>query len=252
MNSSVPVITIDGLAASGKGAVASRVADTVGWNLLDSGLFYRVVAFLVDQYQISLNDEAPIVDMIRDETKFVYSNAGVSVATLPSASASPSQNTFIVGDAQREGYVRWNGADITKRVRSDQISKIAARVAASEQIREVLRPKQRQRRQPPGLVADGRDMGTVIFPDAPLKVFLEASLEVRVARRIRQLGLEQTPAGINRIERTMRDRDSRDTLRDVAPAVPATDAVRVDSSQQTLEETVAFVIDLAQERNIVA
>lgn len=252
MNSNVPVITIDGLAASGKGSVASEVATRLGWNLLDSGLFYRVVAFLVNRYRLSLNDVSPIVELINQSTQFVYSNAGVSVATSSSNSEAHTQNIFLLDDSQRVGYVRWNGNDITRKVRSDQISKIAARVAASEQIREVLRPKQRERRQPPGLVADGRDMGTVIFPDAPLKIFLKASLAVRVSRRIRQLGLTETEAEFQRIEKTMQERDNRDTLRKVAPAVAAVDAISLDSSDQTLSETVEVVINLAKERKIVS
>jgi len=251
MNSNVPVITIDGLAASGKGSVACEIATRLGWNLLDSGLFYRVVAFLVDRYGLSLHDVSPIVGMINQTTQFVYSNAGVSVATSTSNSKVQTQNIFILDDSHRVGYVRWNGNDITKEVRSDHISKIAARVAASEQIRKVLRPKQRERRQPPGLVADGRDMGTVIFPDAPLKIFLEASLAVRVSRRIRQLGLTETKTEFQRIEKTMQERDNRDTLRKVAPAVAAVDAISLDSSDQTLAETVEVVINLAKERKIV-
>lgn len=252
MNSNVPVITIDGLAASGKGSVASEVATRLGWNLLDSGLFYRVVAFLVERYRLSLQDLNPIVEKIVKTTRFIYSNAGVSVATAESHGEADPQNTFVVEDAQRVGYVRWNGNDITKEVRSDHISKIAARVAASEEIREVLRPKQRERRQPPGLVADGRDMGTVIFPDAPLKIFLEASLAVRVSRRIRQLGLVETKAEFQQIEKTMQERDDRDTLRKVAPAVAAVDAISLDSSNQTLAETVEAVVSLAKERKIVS
>lgn len=250
-STTIPVITIDGLAASGKGTVASRVAGTLGWNLLDSGLFYRVVAFLVDQRNIPITDLGQIADMISDRVYFVYSNAGVSASTNDPSTEDGHRETFVVSDSQRQGYVRWNGQDITVQVRSDRISKLAALVAASEPIRKVLRPKQRERRQPPGLVADGRDMGTVIFPDAPLKIFLEATLQVRVQRRIEQLGLRGTPAEIQQIRSTMSERDNRDRLRDVAPAVPATDAIVINSSMHSVQETVAKVVAYAATRQLV-
>lgn len=247
----VPVIAIDGLAASGKGTVASRVATTLGWNLLDSGLLYRITAFLVRQLEIDVDDEQAIKKLLTHRVKISHFNAGINATQQDwlKQSMLDTDGVFVLSDSQRQSFVRWNGKDITKIVRSDPISRIAARVAASSGVRETLVPIQRQRRIPPGLVADGRDMGTVIFRDAELKIFLTASLEKRVQRRLQQMGLPDSE--FPQIRDLMDERDRTDSLRDVAPAIPAEDSLLLDSSNLSINQTVKQVLQLASERSLV-
>ena len=245
------MIAIDGLAASGKGTVASEVAKTLGWNLLDSGLLYRITAFLVKDLAIDIDDEQAIEALLTHRVKISYSDAGVVASQQDRLSESMVKNdeVFVLSDSQRQSYVRWNGKDITGKIRSDPISRIAARVAASPRVRRMLVPIQRRRRIAPGLVADGRDMGTVIFPDAELKIFLAATLEMRARRRLQQLGLPDSE--FPKIRDMMEDRDQKDSLREVAPAIPAADSVRLDSSNLSISETVNRVLELARGRVLV-
>lgn len=247
----IPVIAIDGLAASGKGTVASEVATKLGWNLLDSGLLYRITAFLVKELGIDVDDIESIEALLSHRVKISYFNAGVEASQQDWLSQSMVTNDSVVvlSDSLRQSYVRWNGNDITATVRSDPISRLAARVAASRRVRQMLIPKQRERREAPGLVADGRDMGTVIFPDAQLKIFLKATAETRAQRRLQQLKLPESE--FQRIREMMEERDLKDSLREVAPAIPAEDSVCLDSSNQSIEQTVAEVFRLAQARNLV-
>ena len=248
----IPVIAIDGLAASGKGTVASEVATKLGWNLLDSGLLYRITAFIVKELGIDVDDVESIEALLSHRVKISYFNAGVNASRKDWLSQSMESNDSVVvlSDSLRQSYVRWNGKDITAKVRSDPISRLAARVAASPRVRQMLIPKQRERREAPGLVADGRDMGTVIFPDAQLKIFLEATAETRAQRRLQQLNLPESE--FQRIREMMEERDRKDSLREVAPAIPAEDSVCLDSSNQSIEQTVAEIFRLAQARNLVS
>ena len=250
-NLKIPVIAIDGLAASGKGTVASEVATKLRWNLLDSGLLYRITAFLVKELGIDVDDIESIEALLSHRVEFKYFNAGIDASQQDwlSQSMVTDDSVFVLSDSLRRSYVRWNRNDITETVRSDPISRLAARVAASPRVRQVLVPIQRQRRKSPGLVADGRDMGTVIFPDAQLKIFLEATVDTRARRRLKQLNLPESE--FQRIREMMEERDGKDTVRTVAPAIPAKDSVRLESSNLTIEQTLAEVFRLAQERNLI-
>ena len=218
---------------------------------MDSGLLYRFTAFLVQELAIGIDDEQGIENLLTCRVKISYSNAGVIAWQRDRLSESLVKNDeeFTLSDSQRQSYVRWNGDDITEEVRSDPISHIAARVAASARVRSVLIRIQQRCRRAPGLVADGRDMGTVIFPDAELKVFLKATLEMRARRRLQQLGLADSK--YQEIRDMILERDQKDSLRKVAPAVPAKDSVRLDNSHLSIEETVDQVLKLAVERRLV-
>ncbi len=250
MTSKVPVITIDGLSASGKGTVATSVSLKLDWNLLDSGLLYRVVAFLVDKYNLQYEDVEDIAELVERKVRIEYSTTGIQ-ASSSKESRQLRDSVMVVSDSLHRKTVQWNGEDVTSVVRSNEISRGAALVAASRRIRSVLVPKQREQRVEPGLVADGRDMGTVIFPDAQLKIFLEASLETRTKRRMAQLGAANTDESFHRVLQSLKDRDERDSLRDVAPAVPALDAIRLDSSNLSVEDTVDLVMCEARNRDII-
>ncbi|MCY4143923.1 MAG: (d)CMP kinase [Gammaproteobacteria bacterium] len=250
MSSNVPVITIDGLSASGKGTVANAISLKLGWNLLDSGLLYRIVAFLVDHFGMNLNDEEGIEHLVTQRVRIDYSDRGVQ-ASLDELGRPLRDGVMILSDSLHRKTVQWKGDDVTNTVRGNEISRLAARVAASRRIRNVLVPKQREQRVMPGLVADGRDMGTVIFPDAQLKIFLEASPETRARRRMAQLGAAETEASFRHVLQSLQERDERDSLREVAPAKPAPDAVRIDSSELSVDDTVARVMDLARQRKMI-
>jgi len=212
---------------------------------------YRITAFLARELDIDVDDIESIEALLSHRLKLSYSNAGVEATQQDwlSESMTGKNREFVLIDSLRQSYVRWNGTDITQTVRSDPISRLAARVAASPRVRRLLIPKQQERREPPGLVADGRDMGTVIFPDAQLKIFLEATAETRARRRLQQLKLPESE--FQRIREMMEERDRKDSLREVAPAIPAEDSVCLDSSNLSIEQTVAEVFRLAQQRNLV-
>ncbi len=249
MSNDVPVIAIDGLAASGKGTVAKAVASRLAWNLLDSGLLYRITAFLADEFDLDMEDRSGIADLISKRVCIDYSSSGIE-ARSNSEREQLSRSVVVLSDSLQGKSVYWNGQDVTAIVRGDKVTRNAALVAASQRIRNELVPKQREQRVNPGLVADGRDMGTVIFPDAPLKVFLDASDEVRARRRMEQMGMEDTAKNFHDVLKNLKDRDNRDSLRKVAPAVAAKDAVTLDSSELTAQETVDRVLKLARARGL--
>ncbi len=214
----VPVIAIDGPSASGKGTVAQRVADRLGFHYLDSGALYRLVAVAAAQRQVALDQETALAAIARD---------------LPVA---------FVGDA-----ILLNGADVSAEVRSEATGGNASRVAALPLVREALLQRQRDFRQAPGLVADGRDMGAVVFPDAGLKIFLTASAEVRAQRRCKQLiekGLMANGQGdiFTQILQDIVERDQRDASRPVAPLKCYPDARMVDTTDLSIDQAVNQII----------
>ncbi len=209
----LPVITIDGPSASGKGTVAERVARALGFHFLDSGALYRLTALSAMQSGVVLDDEA-------------------AVAAL--AAALPAR----FGDARV-----WLGeADVTEAIRAEDVGVGASKVAALPAVRAALLARQRAYRQAPGLVADGRDMGTVIFPDAPAKVFLTASAEARAERRYKQLIEKGNSASLPALVADMQARDARDTARAVAPLKPAPDALLLDTTHMDIESAVQAVL----------
>jgi cytidylate kinase len=208
-----PVVTIDGPSASGKGTVAERVADALGFHFLDSGALYRLTALAAMKAGVALDDEA-------------------GVARL--AAALPARF--------HDGAVWLDNDCVTDAIRAEAVGAGASQVAALPAVREALLGRQRAYRQAPGLVADGRDMGTVIFPDAPTKVFLTASPETRAERRYKQLIEKGNPANLTNLVADMRARDARDASRAVAPLRPAPDALLLDTTHMDVDAAVQAVL----------
>lgn len=214
-----PVLTIDGPSGSGKGTISRLVARRLGWHYLDSGALYRAVGVAAGWGDIDLADPAALVRCTFD-TEVSFREEGEDL------------------------HVLVNGSDATLELRTETAGAAASAIAAIPEVRAALKDRQRAFRQPPGLVADGRDMGTVIFPDAPYKVFLTASAEERAERRYNQLkdkGVSVTLAGLLR---EILARDARDASRAVAPLRPADDAVRIDTTGIGIDEVVERVLAL--------
>lgn len=210
----VPVITVDGPAASGKGTIATGVAQALGFHQLDSGSLYRVVALAALDAGIASDDEPALTR--------VAENLDVSFA---------------------DGGIMLQGREVTDRIRREDMSAAASRVAVHPAVRTALIGRQRAFRRLPGLVADGRDMGTVVFPDATLKVFLTASQEERAERRYKQLIEKGISSTLESLLCDIRERDARDAGRLVAPLVAAADAVVLDTTGMTIAGAVRFVLD---------
>jgi cytidylate kinase len=220
MNAPVPVITIDGPTASGKGTIAERVARALGFRYLDSGALYRLVAWRALEGGVSTGDEAALARL--------------------AASMEPDFT---------DGHIELDGRDVTDAIRREEVSRTASQIAVHPKVRRALLDLQRSRRRAPGLVADGRDMGTVVFPDATLKVYLTASVEARAQRRHKQLIDKGFPANIDVLSQELRARDQRDSERTASPLKPAEDAYQLDSSELTIEEVVAQVLDWYAKRD---
>jgi cytidylate kinase len=217
--SDVPVVAIDGPAASGKGTVAARVAATLGFAYLDSGALYRLVALKAALDSIPV-DDVPALSIV----------------------ASQLDVRFDAGEVWLDGNL------VTDAIRAERISSDASRVAAHGPVRQALLARQRAFRRSPGLVAEGRDMGTVVFPDARLKVFLTASPEVRAERRHKQLIGKGLDASIQALLQEIRERDERDSSRSAAPLKPAVDAEMLDTTSLDVEQSVDFVLRLWRSR----
>lgn len=213
-----PVIAIDGPTASGKGTVAQRVAAALGFHLLDSGALYRLTALAGRRKGVRVEDGDGMAAV---------------AATLPVRFA--------------QGRIYLDEEDVTDAIREESVGVAASRVAAYPGVRAALLDRQRAFRLPPGLVADGRDMGTVVFPDACLKVFLTASVEARAERRTKQLIEKGFSANLADLLKDLRERDARDTERAAAPMKPAEDAVLLDSSGLDIDQTVVQVLGWAAE-----
>jgi len=210
-----PVITIDGPTASGKGTVAHRVATALGFGVLDSGALYRLTALAVLQCGVDPTDVVALEQVART-LQVVFHPNGVTLA----------------------------GAEASDLIRQEHVGNLASRLAPNPGVRAALLERQRAFRRPPGLVADGRDMGTIVFPDAPLKIFLVADVRARAERRCKQLIEKGISANLDDLLRDMRERDARDMGRAVAPLVAAKDAHVVDSSNLTIDQTVQAILDL--------
>ncbi|MGH8515324.1 MAG: (d)CMP kinase, partial [Gammaproteobacteria bacterium] len=213
MPNPIPVIAIDGPSASGKGTIAKRVSQAIGFHYLESGALYRLVALLA--FRQGLRDEKAIAE-----------------------AAERMDVTF------REDEILLEDQDVNAHIRHEEIGNRASEVARMPLVRQALLKRQRGFRQPPGLVADGRDMGTVVFPDAALKIFLTASPEIRAQRRYKQLIEKGIAANLGALSRDLAERDARDANRAVAPLVPALDSQVLDSSALSIEEVVDRILKL--------
>jgi cytidylate kinase len=224
MAKSVPVIAIDGPSGSGKGTVSRRVAAALGYHFLDSGALYRLVAL-----------------------------AGIRAALDPQDSAGHARlaegmDVEFGSDGSGEQIVRLGGVDVTAELRSEEAASAASRVAAMPAVRSALFARQRRFARSPGLVADGRDMGSVVFPDAPLKIFLTATPAERARRRHKQLKEKGLDVSLAALSRDIAERDERDASRPVAPLKAAADAIHLDSTGLMVDAVVAEILRLAHER----
>jgi cytidylate kinase len=214
---SVPVIAIDGPSASGKGTIAQRVAQKLGFRYLESGALYRVIALI----------------SLREQTMTESRLAGIAAS-------------MDLRFSESKIYIQ--NHDVTEDVRSEAVGNRASEVARMAAVRQALLGRQRRFREPPGLVADGRDMGTVVFPDATLKVFLTASPQVRAERRYNQLKDKGINANLRALSRDLQERDARDASRAVAPLVPAPDSQVLDSSALSVEAVVDRILMMYRQR----
>ena len=218
----IPVITIDGPGGSGKGTIASLLAKQLGWHCLDSGALYRITGVTASKRGIATDDAEGLVALIESiEIRFV------------------------------DGQTLVDGVDIEGEIRTETAGELASQVASVPAVRDALFELQRNFAKAPGLIADGRDMGTVIFPDAPLKIFLTATAEARAQRRYKQLREKGFDVTLGSLLDEIVARDKRDTERTVAPLKPAESAVILDSTQLTIDEVLRAAMDLAKARNLI-
>ncbi|MCB1685977.1 MAG: (d)CMP kinase [Pseudomonadales bacterium] len=217
----IPVVTIDGPSGSGKGTIASLLAERLGWHLLDSGALYRVVAAEALRTGVSLEDEAGL---------------GRLAGAL---------------DIRFDGESVWvDGRDLGVEIRTEVVSEAASIVAALAPVRAAILALQRGMRRAPGLVADGRDMGTVVFADAPLKIYLDASVEARAERRYNQLKNKGLTVSLRALLASLKDRDERDRARAVSPLVPARDAIVIDSTEMSIDAVLSQIVAEVEARQL--
>jgi cytidylate kinase len=221
----VPVITVDGPSGAGKGTVCLILARRLGFHYLDSGALYRALAVAAARHQVGVDNIA-------------------ALAVL----AAHMDVSFAMERGDGEPLVMLEGENVTLQVRGEEAGRQASRVAAIPEVRAALLRRQRAFARAQGLVADGRDMGTVVFPDAQLKVFLTASPEERARRRHKQLIEKGETATLAELIEAVNERDERDKNRQTAPLRPAADALRLDSTGQTIDEVVAAILAVAKER----
>ncbi|MGK9049897.1 (d)CMP kinase [Stutzerimonas chloritidismutans] len=223
----VPVITIDGPSGSGKGTVAALLAGKLGWNFLDSGALYRLLAFAARNHGVDLTNEEALKVL--------------------------AEHLDVQFGAARDGHgmiIILEGEEVTESIRNEQVGAGASQVAALPVVRTALLQRQKAFREAPGLVADGRDMGTVVFPDAPLKIFLTASAEERARRRYLQLKARGDDVNLASLLEEIRERDERDTQRAVAPLKPADDAVQLDSTTISIDEVLQKILSEVADRDL--
>lgn len=218
-----PVITIDGPSGAGKGTLCKAMAEALQWHLLDSGAIYRVLALAALHHQVDIESEEALVPIAAHlDVRFVSTDGELAVIL--------------------------EGENVTSEIRTQEVSNAASKVAAFPRVREALLRRQRAFRDRPGLIADGRDMGTVVFPDAPVKIFLDASPEERARRRMLQLQQSGIDVNFERLLSEIKERDNRDRNRSVAPLVPAADALVLDSTSMPIEEVIEKTIAYARSK----
>lgn len=222
----IPVVTIDGPGGSGKGTVALHLASRLGWHLLDSGALYRLVALAATDRDLPDSD-------------------GEAMGLL----ARNLDVNFSISDG--EAIILLDGVPVSTRLRTEAVSALASRIAAIPAVRAALVDRQRAFRRAPGLVADGRDMGTVIFPTARLKIFLTASVEERARRRYKQLKDKGENVILSRLFRDIKKRDERDRTRPIAPLRPAPDAHIIDSTELSIDEVLQEILYLLEKHQVI-
>ena len=220
-----PVITIDGPSGSGKGSLCQLLSKELGWHLLDSGALYRIVGLAAADRGIAFEDEAALSALAAD----------LDIAFLPGPQGEPAR-------------VMLQGVDVSARVRSESSGELASKVAVFNGVREALKQLQRDFLRDPGLVADGRDMGTAIFTEAPLKIYLTASAEERAERRHKQLLNKGESVNLAALLEDIKQRDQRDMNREVAPLIPAPDAIVIDSTGVDIDQVFQQVMELQRQR----
>jgi cytidylate kinase len=222
-----PVITVDGPGGAGKGTLCKALAAALGWHLLDSGAIYRVLALAALHHQVDLESEEALAPLAAHlDVRFVAE--------------------------EEELQVILEGEDVSGEIRTQEVANAASQVAAFPRVREALLRRQRAFREAPGLIADGRDMGTVVFPDAPVKIFLDASSDERARRRMLQLQEKGFSVNFERLLAEIQERDSRDRNRSVAPLVPAEDALVLDSTRLSIEQVIEKALQYAREKLALA
>lgn len=222
MTVTAPVITVDGPSGAGKGTLCKALAESLGWHLLDSGAIYRVLALAALHHQVDIQSEEALVPL-----------------------AAHLDVQFISRNGQLE--VILEGEDVSNEIRTETVGNTASQAAAFPRVREALLRRQRAFREAPGLIADGRDMGTVVFPDAPVKIFLDASAEERARRRMLQLQEKGFSVNFERLLAEIKERDDRDRNRAIAPLVPASDALLLDSTSMSIHEVIEKALAYAHD-----
>lgn len=219
-----PVITVDGPSGAGKGTLCQALAENLGWHLLDSGAIYRVLALAALHHNVDITSEEALVPLaVHLDVQFITQ--------------------------ENELQVILEGEVVTSQIRNETVGNTASQAAALPRVREALLRRQRAFREFPGLIADGRDMGTIVFPDAPVKIFLDASAEERAQRRMLQLQQNGLCVKFERLLSEIQERDYRDRNRAVAPLVPASDALILDSTNMSIEEVIEHALVYA--RNVL-
>jgi cytidylate kinase len=221
------VITVDGPSGSGKGTISLRIAKALGWHYLDSGALYRVVALSAQQQAIAVDDVEGLLAMI-----------------------SELSLSFEIDASGMERKVLLAGKNVSQEIRTTQMSHLSSQISSLPEVRTALVARQQSFLQAPGLVTDGRDMGTVIFPNAPLKIYLTASAAVRAQRRFDQLKAKGYSGTLAGLQQELEARDKRDQERATAPLKPAEDACIVDSSVNGIDDVLAEILELAKARQI--